>query len=86
MFELHRVSAIASRSRTRASLADVPSVDARGAGQHLVAALNRFNQRHPWSHNDRFHGWVLRRLPRRRETALEVGCGRGELAVRVNEE
>ncbi|MGO1975022.1 MAG: class I SAM-dependent methyltransferase [Propionibacteriaceae bacterium] len=41
--------------------------------------LNEFNQRHPWSHNDHFHPWILRRMPARRRRALDVGCGRGEL-------
>jgi SAM-dependent methyltransferase len=45
----------------------------------LAGALARLNARHPWSHNDHFHGWVLRRLPRRRRAALDVGCGFGGL-------
>ena len=49
----------------------------------LVAALDRFNGRHPWSHNDHFHRWVLRRLPRPCRSALEVGCGQGGLAERL---
>lgn len=42
-------------------------------------ALHCINQRHPWSHNDHFHRWILRRLPAARNRALDVGCGRGEL-------
>lgn len=53
--------------RNRASL---------GAG---VRAFNRVNARHPWSHNEHLHGWVLRQLPTRRRTAIDVGCGRGLL-------
>lgn len=49
----------------------------------LVAWMDAFNQRHPWSHNDHFHGWILRRLPKRRRLALDVGCGRGELIDRL---
>lgn len=45
----------------------------------LVARMDRFNQRHPWSHNDHFHPWVLRHLPVQRRSALDVGCGRGQL-------
>lgn len=41
--------------------------------------LAAFNSRHLWSHNDHFHGWLLRHLPERRGRALDVGCGRGEL-------
>ena len=45
--------------------------------------LHRVNQRHPWSHNDHFHGWILRRLPARRLRVLDVGCGRGLLLGRL---
>lgn len=48
------------------------------------AALEGFNRRHPWSHNEHFHGWILRNLPQRRDSALEVGCGRGELAQKLS--
>jgi len=50
-----------------------------------VRAFDRANARHPWSHNDHYHGWVLRRLPRRRRLAVDVGCGRGLLAARLSE-
>lgn len=46
----------------------------------LLTALHRFNDAHPWDHNARYHPWLLRRLPRRFGTALDVGCGSGELA------
>lgn len=49
----------------------------------LTAALDALNARHPWSHNDHFHGWILRRLPDRRCRAIDVGCGRGGLMVRL---
>ncbi len=45
------------------------------------AAMNRLNDRHPWSHNDHFHGWILSNLPKPCRTALDVGCGRGELVA-----
>jgi len=45
--------------------------------------LGRLNDRHPWNHNDHFHGWILRRLPRRRRRALDVGCGTGALVDRL---
>lgn len=47
-----------------------------GRGAQWVRELNA---RHPWSHNDYFHSWVLANLPQRRERALDVGCGRGGL-------
>ncbi|MDX6374227.1 MAG: hypothetical protein QOD98_3215 [Nocardioidaceae bacterium] len=46
-------------------------------------ALDGWNARHPWSHNDHFHGWILRNLPARRSAALDVGCGRGGLLARL---
>ena len=48
-----------------------------------VSALNRWNARHPWSHNDHFHGWILRNLPVRRSAALDAGCGRGALVEKL---
>ena len=45
----------------------------------LVQYLDRFNSRHPWSHNDHFHRWIGRNLPARRNLAVDFGCGRGEL-------
>jgi 2-polyprenyl-3-methyl-5-hydroxy-6-metoxy-1,4-benzoquinol methylase len=49
----------------------------------VTSVLDRLNARHPWSHNDHFHGWVLRNLPERRGSALDVGCGRGGLLARL---
>ncbi len=48
--------------------------------QRLLRALERFNAAHPWDHNAHYHPWILRQLPRRFGTALDVGCGTGELA------
>jgi SAM-dependent methyltransferase len=39
------------------------------------------NARHPWSHNDHFHSWILANLPEPCRSALDVGCGRGELVA-----
>jgi SAM-dependent methyltransferase len=47
----------------------------------LAGRLDQFNRRHPWSHNAYFHAWILRRLPARRQRALDAGCGRGQLAA-----
>ena len=57
--------------------------DATGAVGVVVRRLNAFNARHPWNHNDHFHGWILRRLPDRRGSALDVGCGLGLLVERL---
>ena len=51
------------------------------AGGALATGMARLNARHPWSHNDHFHRWILRNLPARRRAALDVGCGRGELVA-----
>lgn len=45
----------------------------------LPTGMARLNARHPWSHNDHFHSWILANLPDPCRVALDVGCGRGEL-------
>ena len=45
--------------------------------------LARVNARHPWNHNEHFHGWILRNLPARRRAAVDVGCGTGVLAGKL---
>ncbi|WP_328748340.1 class I SAM-dependent methyltransferase [Streptomyces sp. NBC_00285] len=45
----------------------------------VLAALQAFNDAHPWSHNAHFHPWLLRQLPSRFGRALDVGCGSGDL-------
>lgn len=51
----------------------------------LTAArwLDVVNSRHPWNHNEHFHGWILRNLPARRQAAVDVGCGTGVLAGKL---
>jgi ubiquinone/menaquinone biosynthesis C-methylase UbiE len=49
----------------------------------LVAACHRFNQARPWSHNNHYHRWLLRQLPRSVDNALDIGCGTGDLARRL---
>jgi SAM-dependent methyltransferase len=46
-------------------------------------ALAKVNAQHPWSHNDHFHGWILRNLPARRGRAVDIGCGTGVLAGKL---
>ena len=46
-------------------------------------ALARVNARHPWSHNDYFHSWILRNLPAGRDLAVDIGCGKGVLAGKL---
>ena len=57
----------------------------------LLVALDRFNQAHPWSHNDSFARFVVRRARRvaraggsRRQRALDVGCGTGNLVEHLS--
>ncbi len=58
---------------------DVRSITRSRWGGRASGAMARLNARHPWSHNDHFHGWILSRLPDRRRRALDIGCGQGEL-------
>ena len=45
--------------------------------------LHAVNARHPWNHNEHFHGWILRNLPARRQVAVDVGCGTGVLTGKL---
>lgn len=46
----------------------------------VIARLDGFNRRHPWSHNDHYGRWVLRNLRGVRSgRALDVGSGTGNL-------
>lgn len=50
-------------------------------GNTLSAGLTSLNARHPWSHNDHFHSWILANMPQPCDLALDVGCGQGELVA-----
>ena len=52
-------------------------------GRRALARCDAWNRRHPWDHNAHHHGWIQRHLPSRIDTALDVGCGTGELARRL---
>jgi SAM-dependent methyltransferase len=62
-------------------------MDLRDSANPVLAGaerwLDRVNARRPWSHNEHFHGWILRNLPARRRAAVDVGCGRGVLAGKL---
>lgn len=62
-------------------------MDIRDSTNPVVLGASRlldwFNARHPWNHNEHFHGWILRNLPARRLAALDVGCGAGVLAGKL---
>ncbi|MGW5937839.1 class I SAM-dependent methyltransferase [Streptomyces celluloflavus] len=45
-----------------------------------LRALDQFNAAHPWDHNAHYHPWILRQLPERFDSALDVGSGSGDLA------
>ncbi|MCW4355045.1 class I SAM-dependent methyltransferase [Hoyosella sp. YIM 151337] len=46
----------------------------------IAAALDRFNRRHPWSHNDRHIRWVGARVAEiRAREVLDIGCWTGNL-------
>lgn len=50
-----------------------------GARDRFLHRLDAFNQRHPWSHNDHYQRWVLRRISSGARDVLDVGCGTGNL-------
>ena len=62
-------------------------LDVRDSANPVVLSAERWlakvNARHPWNHNDHFHGWILRNLPARRQVAVDVGCGAGVLAAKL---
>lgn len=62
-------------------------MDVRDSANPVMLSAARWlagvNARHPWSHNEHFHGWILRNLPAHRQTALDVGCGTGALAGKL---
>jgi 2-polyprenyl-3-methyl-5-hydroxy-6-metoxy-1,4-benzoquinol methylase len=45
--------------------------------------LERVNHRHPWNHNEHFHGWILRNVPTGHRSALDIGCGTGILMAKL---
>jgi SAM-dependent methyltransferase len=50
----------------------------------VLARLDRFNQRHPWSHNDYYGRWVVDQVGRSgARHVLDVGCGTGNLIGRL---
>ncbi|MDF9878075.1 class I SAM-dependent methyltransferase [Cellulosimicrobium cellulans] len=63
------------------------SLDPRTSANPLVGRatswLEAVNSRHPWNHNEHFHGWVVRRVPRGARVVLDVGCGAGVLLGRL---
>jgi SAM-dependent methyltransferase len=62
-------------------------MDVRDSANPVLAGAQRWlaqvNARHPWDHNEHFHGWILRNLPARRRAAVDVGCGTGVLAGKL---
>jgi SAM-dependent methyltransferase len=58
-------------------------MDIRDLPGPLHQSLAKINARHPWNHNEHFHGWILRNLPAHRQTAVDVGCGKGVLAGKL---
>jgi 2-polyprenyl-3-methyl-5-hydroxy-6-metoxy-1,4-benzoquinol methylase len=58
-------------------------MDIRDLPGPLHESLAKINARHPWNHNEHFHGWILRNLPACRHAAVDVGCGKGVLAGKL---
>jgi hypothetical protein len=57
----------------------LPGIDVRASSNPVLVSarrwLARVNARRPWSHNEHFHGWILRNLSARRRAVVDVGCG-----------
>ncbi|MGW4101232.1 class I SAM-dependent methyltransferase [Mycobacterium sp. NPDC004974] len=51
--------------------------------RRAAEGLHNFNSRHPWSHNDHFHRWILANLPAHRGSAIDIGCGQGALVAQL---
>ncbi|MFF0492778.1 class I SAM-dependent methyltransferase [Nocardia sp. NPDC003482] len=50
----------------------------------LLSSIERFNQRHPWSHNDFYGAWVVEQvIASRARSVLDIGCGTGNLIERL---
>ncbi|MEU4550054.1 class I SAM-dependent methyltransferase [Nonomuraea dietziae] len=48
----------------------------------LLSRLDRFNRRHPWSHNDHYGPWVADQVAASgARHVLDVGCGTGNLVA-----
>jgi SAM-dependent methyltransferase len=66
---------------------ETSGMDVRDSTNPMVLTAARWldvvNSRHPWNHNEHFHSWILRNLPARRQTAVDVGCGTGVLAGKL---
>jgi len=62
-------------------------VEVRDSADSVLADVRRWlarvNARHPWNHNEHFHGWILGNLPERRRAAIDIGCGTGVLAGKL---
>jgi len=58
-------------------------MDIRELPGPLHQYLGKINARHPWNHNEHFHGWILRNLPAHRQAAVDIGCGKGVLAGKL---
>jgi 2-polyprenyl-3-methyl-5-hydroxy-6-metoxy-1,4-benzoquinol methylase len=68
--------------RTVSDRAELRPAESAYVYQKLIARLRKFNAVRPWSHNDFYHAWILKNLPEEIGSALDVGCGTGNL-VRV---
>ncbi|WP_028477712.1 bifunctional 2-polyprenyl-6-hydroxyphenol methylase/3-demethylubiquinol 3-O-methyltransferase UbiG [Nocardia sp. CNY236] len=50
----------------------------------LLAWIERFNRRHPWSHNDFYGSWVVDQVAESgAPSVLDIGCGTGNLIERL---
>ena len=51
----------------------------------VVEKIDSFNAAYPWSHNEYYHRWILRKIPKHFQNSLDVGCGTGNLVRKLAE-
>ena len=69
---------------SRVQVGPVYAHDRYGGVVTTLSRIDRFNERHPWSHNDFYAGWVVRQVKSSNaRDVLDIGCGTGNLIDRL---
>ena len=61
----------------------VVRLTADAALQRMLGWCRKWNDTHAWDHNAHYHRWILRQAPSTFDSALDVGCGTGDLVRRL---